>query len=417
MNKNNKLILTAAIAGLIGGGVAFGGASFVQQRIDDSSTAVPTGSNSGGTTKVSDVKVNVDTQSEKAFNTIKDSVVSVINLQKASNSSSGQGVIGSIFGSGSKSQSKSDSSQLETASEGSGVIYKKNGNTAYIVTNNHVVSGSNSLEIIMSDGKKLPAELVGKDSITDLAVLKINASDVQKVASFGDSDDIKVGETALAIGSPLGSEYATSLTQGIISAKKRTVSTAAEDGQAAGEATVIQTDAAINPGNSGGPLINLAGQVVGINSMKLASTGDSSGTSVEGMGFAIPSNEVVSIIDQLVKNGKITRPALGVATVDLTQVSASQQKSVLKLPSNIQDGAVIMQVFGSSPASNAGLKKYDVVTKVDNHKISGLSGLRDTLYKYKVGDKITVGYYRNGNYKTANVTLTETSNKLTEQAK
>ncbi|MDY8107500.1 S1C family serine protease [Pediococcus pentosaceus] len=404
--KNNKIIITAAIAGLLGGGVAYGGASFVQNRMEATTTAVPTGSNKSGETQTSNVKVNVSSQSSKAFSTVKDSVVSVINLQKENNNDP-DNILNSIFGdSESSSSKKSSSDKLQTASEGSGVIYKKSGDAAYIVTNNHVVSGSNSLEVIMSNGKKLPAKIVGTDSVTDLAVLKINSAPVTTVASFGDSDNIKVGETALAIGSPLGSEYATSLTQGIISAKKRTIETYNSNGQGTGEATVIQTDAAINPGNSGGPLINLAGQVIGINSMKLSSSGNS--TSVEGMGFAIPSNEVVSVIDQLVKNGKIDRPALGVTLVDLTAISSDQQKSILKLPSSVTGGSVIMSV-NAGPAKSAGLKKYDVVTKVDGKSVKDTAELREALYKHKVGDTIKVGYYHNGKYKTTDVKLTKTA--------
>lgn len=153
-----------------------------------------------------------------------------------------------------------------------------------------MISGANKVEVLLNSGKKLSATVVGHDSVTDLAVLKISAKDVKQVASFGNSDNIKVGETALAIGSPLGSEYATSLTQGIISAKSRTINVTNSSGVTTGQATVIQTDAAINPGNSGGALVNLQGQVIGINSMKLSSTGSSESTSVEGMGFAIPSN-------------------------------------------------------------------------------------------------------------------------------
>ncbi|KAF0426055.1 trypsin-like peptidase domain-containing protein [Pediococcus acidilactici] len=404
--KNNKIIITAAIAGLLGGGVAYGGASFVQNRMEATTTAVPTGSNKSGETQTSNVKVNVSSQSSKAFSTVKDSVVSVINLQKENNNDP-DNILNSIFGdSESSSSKKSSSDKLQTASEGSGVIYKKSGDAAYIVTNNHVVSGSNSLEVIMSNGKKLPAKIVGTDSVTDLAVLKINSAPVTTVASFGDSDNIKVGETALAIGSPLGSEYATSLTQGIISAKKRTIETSNSNGQGTGEATVIQTDAAINAGNSGGPLINLAGQVIGINSMKLSSSGNS--TSVEGMGFAIPSNEVVSVIDQLVKNGKIDRPALGVTLVDLTAISSDQQKSILKLPSSVTGGSVIMSV-NAGPAKSAGLKKYDVVTKVDGKSVKDTAELREALYKHKVGDTIKVGYYHNGKYKTTDVKLTKTA--------
>ncbi|AMV63045.1 Serine protease, DegP/HtrA, do-like [Pediococcus damnosus] len=416
-NKNLwTVIVTALIAGLIGGGIAFGVGNYINNRQAESETAVPSGSNSTGTTKTSNVNVNVSSQSEKAYSSIKNAVVTVINLKKES-SNSNNSLYGSIFGnSSSSSNSSSKSNNLETYAEGSGVIYKKSGNAAYVVTNNHVISGSNAVEIIMSNGKKLSAKVVGKDSVTDLAVLKINSSEVSTVASFGNSNSIKVGETALAIGSPLGSDYATSLTQGIISAKKRTVATTNESGQETGEATVIQTDAAINSGNSGGPLINLAGQVVGINSMKLASSG-SSGTSVEGMGFAIPSNEVVTIINQLIEKGKIVRPAIGASLLDLTDITASQQKSILKLPSKVTEGAVIYNTYASSPARNAGLKKYDVVTNLDGTKITSVATLRDKLYKLKVGDSVKISWYRGSTLKTGIIKLTETTSELSSQDK
>ncbi|GAX07523.1 serine protease [Secundilactobacillus silagincola] len=403
-----KVAVTALVAGLLGGGIAYGGANYISNR---DTTSVPAGSNKSGTASTSNMKVNVSSQASKAFSNVKDSVVSVINLQKENQSSN---TLNGILGGSDSSSDSSSSGSLQASSEGSGVIYKKAGNSAYIVTNNHVVSGSNALEVILSNGKKIDAKLVGKDAVTDLAVLKVNSADVSKVATFGNSDNIKVGETALAIGSPLGSQYATSLTEGIISAKKRTVATTDETtNQQTGNATVIQTDAAINPGNSGGPLINLAGQVVGINSMKLASSG--TGTSVEGMGFAIPSNEVVSVINQLIKNGKIVRPALGIKYVDLSEISKTQQKSILKLPSSVENGVVIMEKPGSStPAGRAGLEKYDVITALDGKKISTNSTLRDLLYKYKVNDTVTVTYYHNGNQKTAKVKLTETTSQLNQ---
>lgn len=420
MFKNKNLwtvIITALVAGLIGGGIAFGAANYMSNRQAESETAVPSGSNSTGSTKTSNVKVNVSSQSEKAYSSIKNAVVTVINLKKESSTSSNS-LYGSIFGDSSSSSksSSSDSSKLETYAEGSGVIYKKSGNAAYVVTNNHVISGSNAVEIIMSNGKKLSAKVVGKDTVTDLAVLKINSSSVSTVASFGDSNSIKVGETALAIGSPLGSDYATSLTQGIVSAKKRTVATTNEAGQETGEATVIQTDAAINSGNSGGPLINLAGQVIGINSMKLSSS-SSSGTSVEGMGFAIPSNEVVTIINQLISKGKIVRPAIGASLLDLTDITASQQKSVLKLSSKVNEGAVIYKTYAGSPARNAGLKKYDVITKLDGTKITSVATLRDKLYKLKVGDSVKITWYRGNTQKTGTIKLTETTSELSSEAK
>lgn len=409
-----KVAATALVAGLLGGGIAFGGATYVSNHTA-TSTSVPTGSNSGGTTSTSKMSVKVDSQASKAFQAVKGSVVSVINMQRQNQSSSGlSGILGDIYGDSSNSSSSNSKSSLETASEGSGVIYKKSGNAAYVVTNNHVVSGSNALEVILSNGKKLEASLVGKDAVTDLAVLKINGSDVNKVASFGNSDNIQVGESALAIGSPLGSQYATSLTEGIISAKKRSVPVTDEStNQQTGNATVIQTDAAINPGNSGGPLINLAGQVIGINSMKLAS--DSNGTSVEGMGFAIPSNEVVSIINQLIAKGKVVRPALGIKYVDLANISQSQQKSVLKLPTSVSSGVVVMANPSSgTPASSAGLKKYDVITSLGGKAISDDATLRDILYQHKIGDTVSITYYHNGAKKTTNVKLTETTSQLNQ---
>ena len=270
-----------------------------------------------------------------------------------------------------------------------------------MVTNNHVVAGSSALQVIMSNGKKVDADLVGSDAATDLAVLKINSANVKTVASFGNSNSITAGQDVLAIGSPMGSEYANTVTKGIVSANNRTLK-AGTDGTLT---SVIQTDAAINSGNSGGPLINMAGQVIGINSMKLASNND--GSSVEGMGFAITSNEVVSIINQLVKNGKISRPALGVGMIDLSNVTTDQQKSVLKLPSNITKGVVIAQVEDGSVADNAGLKKYDVITKLGDKTINNTSELRAALYKYKVGDSVKITFYRDGQQQTVTVHLTK----------
>lgn len=416
-NSLVKVAVTALVAGLLGGGVAYGGINyFSNNNVTTSSTSVPTGSNKSGSTSTANVKVNVSSQATKVFKDNKAAVVSVINLQKQSTSSGWSGILGGADGSNddSSSSSSSSNSKLQEYSEGSGLIYKTSGNAAYIVTNNHVVSGSNAIQVIMSNGTKLSAKLVGTDSVTDLAVLKINSAKVTKTASFGNSDNIEVGENALAIGSPLGSNYATTLTEGIISAKKRTVATTNTSGQQTGYATVIQTDAAINPGNSGGPLFNLAGQVIGINSMKLSS--DSSGTSVEGMGFAIPSNEVVKIINELVANGEVVRPALGVATYNLSSISAGDRKSVLKLPTSVTSGVVIMKTYSGSPAKAAGLAKYDVITELGGKKITSLANLRTALYEHKVNDTVTVKYYHEGSLKTANMKLTETTKTLTKQS-
>ena len=175
-------------------------------------------------------------------------------------------------------------------------------------------------------------------------------------------------------------------------------------GQATGEATVIQTDAAINPGNSGGPLVNAAGQIVGINSMKLASNSD--GSSVEGIGFAIPSNEVVKIINELVENGKVERPSLGIRVLDLDQITDDSQSS-LKLPDNITKGVVVYSTTSGSVAKDAGLKKYDVIVKLGKKKITSVADLHTALYSHSVGDTVSIQYYRNGKLNTANVHLTK----------
>ncbi|WP_307994791.1 S1C family serine protease [Weissella viridescens] len=385
---SKKVLITALVAGLVGGGISAGTVAFFannNQQVQQTSNV-----------KVEDSKVKGEASATKAFNKVSGAVVSVLNIQSQGRS------VSDLFGVADDDSGKSSD---KTASEGSGVIYKKSGNEAYIVTNNHVVSGAKKLQILMSDGTKVSAKLVGTDEMTDLAVLKIDASDVKEVASFADSSQLEPGQTALAIGSPLGSEYATSVTEGIISAPKREISAENEDGKSLGKATVIQTDAAINPGNSGGPLINLAGQVVGINSMKLSGSGD--GTSVEGMGFAIPANTVTKVISELEQNGKVTRPSLGISLVDLDNVSAQDQKETLKLPADAS-GVVVMKVSNGSAAAAAGLKQYDVITKLDKTNVTDASSLRDALYQHKVGDKVQVSYYRDGKMQTTTVHLTKT---------
>ena len=393
-----KVFLVALAGGILGGGIVIGGCAVYNRY----SSQTVTQDNRKGKTVTSNIKVTETNQATKAFNKVKNAVVSVEAYSSSDNS------LDSLFGNFGGGKSAKETSE----SEGSGVIYKKTGNTAFIVTNNHVIAGSNKVEVLMSNGKKLPATVVGHDAISDLAVLKINAQDVTEVASFGNSDDIQVGQTALAIGSPLGSEYATSLTEGIISAKKRTIDVTNSQGVTTGQETVIQTDAAINPGNSGGPLINLAGQVIGINSMKLSSTGTGSGssTSVEGMGFAIPSNEVVSIINQLVANGKVIRPALGISLIDLTNVPEEQQRSVLNLPSSVTGGIVVAKINDNSPLKGSGIQKGDVIVSLGGKKVTGSASLREALYAHKLGSTVEIGYYHNGQEKTTKVRLTLEAN-------
>ncbi|MFZ1656339.1 MAG: PDZ domain-containing protein, partial [Lactococcus raffinolactis] len=220
-----------------------------------------------------------------------------------------------------------------------------------------------------------------------------------------------VGEPAIAIGSPLGSEYANSATEGIISSLSRKVIMQNESNETV-NVNAIQTDAAINPGNSGGALINVEGQVIGINSSKISATGSSSrDVSVEGMGFAIPSNDVVEIISKLEKDGEIKRPALGVQMVDLTGIN-SRYIDELKLPDSVTAGVVVAKVQKGLPADTAGLKKYDVITKIGDTKVTTSTELQSALYKYNVGDEMKVTYYREGKEKTATVKLATSSDKL-----
>ena len=403
MKKNNGIWrkLGLGLVGGIIGGLVTAGIFYAVMGSGNAASNSGGHQNSAGETVVENVKVNVDSDITNAVDKVQDAVVSVINLQSQNQGTNG---FGQLFGQ--QQQESSDDSNLEASSEGSGVIYKKSGNSAYIVTNNHVVEGQQGLEVLLKDGTKVKAELVGTDAYSDLAVLKISADKVNKVASFGDSNSLKVGEPAIAIGSPLGSEYANSVTSGIISSLNRQVTRTNESNQTV-NINAIQTDAAINPGNSGGPLVNIEGQVIGINSSKIASTSaSSSGVSVEGMGFAIPSNDVVNIINQLEKDGKVTRPALGITMVDLSAVSTQQQEQILKIPESVTNGVIVTSVQPATPAEKAGLKQYDVITKIDDTDVSSGVELQSVLYQKKVGDSVKVTYYRGKEKKTTTIQLT-----------
>ncbi|MTD41965.1 PDZ domain-containing protein [Erwinia sp. CPCC 100877] len=404
--KENNLLKKfgmGLIGGLLGGALAFGGAYAItnQNASSTSSTSTSTVTDNKGDTKVTNVNLDVNSDVTKAVDKVKNAVVSVINLQTVSQNTDSFG--GLFGGSDGEDSNNSDSgSDLQAASEGSGVIYKKDGKTAYVVTNNHVVDQAKGLEIVLHDGTKIEGELVGTDSYTDLAVIKIASDKVDAVAEFGNSDNLKIGEPALAIGSPLGSAYANSVTQGIISSLNRNIQNE-NNGQAI-NINAIQTDAAINPGNSGGPLVNIEGQVIGINSVKIVQS--ESQVSVEGMGFAIPSNDVVNIINQLEKEGKVTRPALGIGMKDLSEISTQQRKQVLNLPDSVQTGVLVATVQTATPAEKAGLERYDVITKIDDKEVESITDLQSTLFKKKVGDKMKITYYRDGKEKSTTVDLT-----------
>lgn len=293
------------------------------------------------------------------------------------------------------------------AGEGSGVIYKKDNKHAYLVTNTHVISGADRLDIQFADGSKVEGEVVGSDVYSDISVVRIPADKVQEVATLGDSSQLSIGETAIAIGSPLGTDYANSVTQGIISSLERTVTSRSEDGQTI-STKALQTDAAINPGNSGGPLINIDGQVIGITSSKIASS--ISGVSVEGMGFAIPSNEVIAIVEQLEQNGSVNRPALGISMTNLTNLSTSDLDQ-LQLPETVQSGVVIRSIQADFPVDGK-LKQYDVITKIDDSEVQSTSDLQTALYSKKLNDTITIEYYRDGKLEKVEVKLDKSTKDL-----
>lgn len=396
MAKGNlgKLLLT----GVVGGAIALGGSAIYQTATNQNGTS----SSNTTSTKVSNVSVNVSTDVTAAIKKVSGSVVSVMNYQKQNSSDD----FSSIFGNKSSSAS-SDSLQL--ASEGSGVIYKKDGDSAYVVTNYHVIASNDSLDVLLSGGQKVSAKVVGYDEYTDLAVLKISSEHVKDVATFADSSKLTVGEPTIAVGSPLGSQFANTATEGILSATSRQVTLSQENGQTT-NINAIQTDAAINPGNSGGALINIDGQVIGITQSKLTTTEDGS-TSVEGMGFAIPSNDVVNIINKLESDGKVSRPALGIRMVDLSDLSTNDS-SQLNLPSSVTGGVVVYSVQSGMPAATAGLKAGDVITKVGDTSVTSSTDLQSALYSHNVNDTVKVTYYRDGKSHTANIKLDKTTSEL-----
>ena len=351
--------------------------------------------NPTNTTTVSKTAVKNENSTTQAVDKVKDAVVSVITYSSNSQNS----LITS-------DETDTDTNAEQVFSEGSGVIYKKEGDTAYIVTNTHVINGAKKVDIRLADGTKVPGDIVGSDTYSDIAVVKIAADKVTTVAEFGDSNQLTVGETAIAIGSPLGSEYANTVTQGIVSSLNRNVSLKSEDGQAI-STNAIQTDTAINPGNSGGPLINIQGQVIGITSSKIASNG---GTSVEGLGFAIPANDVINIIKQLEKDGKVTRPALGIHMVNLSNLNTTDLQK-LKLPGNVTSGVAVRSVQKNMPA-NGHLQQYDVITKIDDKAISSTTELQSALYSHSIGDSMTVTYYRDGKEETTTIKLDKSTSDL-----
>ena len=392
--KNNygKLFLTVFAAFALGATRVFGAQAVM-------------GTGKALNSSVTTTKEDKDNQqiTINAISKAKDAVVSIVNYQSNSSNNLESILGGNSRRSGSDSSESSNSSELKPASSGSGVIYKKSGNTAYVVTNNHVVNGAKKLSVILSDGTNVNAEVVGTDVWTDLAVLKISGDNVTATMDFADSDKIAVGETAFAIGSPLDVNLSNTVTKGIVSAVNRQIPMDVDgDGKNDWNQTVIQTDAAINPGNSGGALINNEGKLIGINESKIAKA--TSNVSAEGIGFGIPSNEVKLITEQLEQSGKVIRPALGVQLVSVNTVDSDTLKSQLNFEG--KQGVVVRFVENGTPAAQAGIEKYDIITKLNGEDVKDVAAVRKYLFeKTKIGDTVKVTYYRNGKENTTSVVV------------
>ncbi len=290
-------------------------------------------------------------------------------------------------------------SSVESGS-GTGVIFKQTNDGTYIVTNNHVIEGASQLEVSLYDGEKVQAEVIGADALTDLAVLKIDGQYGDNTLEFGDSSTLRPGDEVLAIGNPLGLDLSRTVTQGIVSAVDRSISVSTSAGE--WDLNVIQTDAAINPGNSGGALINTKGEVIGINSLKISNSG------VEGLGFAIPSNDLLPIVNEIIDTGKVTRPYIGIGLANLDQVP---QNYLQGLPESVTQGIMVTNIDPESGAAKAGIEVGDVIVSIDGKEVAGASDLRKHLYSdLKVGDKVMVTLYRGG--EKMEIPLTLTTNNL-----
>ena len=276
--------------------------------------------------------------------------------------------------------------QLTERGTGSGVIYDKSG---LIATNNHVVEGAQEIIVSLTDGRSVKGKVLGADAATDLAVVKIDVDGDLPVAEFGDSSTLQVGEPAIAIGNPLGLEFRGSVTVGVISALNRSI----ELGDR--KFTLIQTDAAINPGNSGGALVNADGEVVGINSAKVAVSG------VEGIGFAIPVNSAKPILDELANHGRIARPYIGASLID-KDISARYGFDL-----DLHGGIFVMKIVTNGPVYNAGMRPGDIILTFDGAKVETVPELRAKLAEKKVGDVVTIVVLRAGIERSLQVTLQE----------
>lgn len=283
---------------------------------------------------------------------------------------------------------------------GTGFAYKNDDTYGYILTNNHVVEGAKTVKVSNTEGKTVDATLMGSDEYADLAVLRVEKDFVLQIATLGSSADLQIGDSVFTVGTPVSLTYQGSVTKGIISGLDRMVTVELKNG---GNfmMDVIQTNAAINPGNSGGPLVNLKGEVVGINTLKLVRD------EIEGMGFAIPIEMVTAVLERLETGKKIERPLLGVGLADTTNSYLLYRNNIL-LEKDYENGVVVVSVDENSDAHKAGLERGDVILKINDSEIKDNAHFRYILYKYSIGETIQLQIERKGESKTISLKLTNT---------
>ncbi|UJF26478.1 S1C family serine protease [Planococcus sp. 107-1] len=386
--KKRSGYFASSFSGLIAGALLVG---VVLPGFTDNEQATESAVNGTSTTEASEHVQNVSqivtTDVTETVEQTSGAVVGVSNLQKAQ--------LNPFM--------PAADAEAKEAGVGSGVIYKKDGESAFIVTNNHVVEGAEQVVVTLADETELEAEVLGTDAWTDLAVLKVAGDSIKTVAEFGDSSVLKAGEPVIAIGNPLGLQFSGSVTTGVISGTERLIPIDInQDGKEDWQSEVIQTDAAINPGNSGGALINSHGQLIGINSMKIAQD------AVEGIGLAIPINSAIPIIEDLESKGEVERPSIGVGILDLADIPQQYRESELNLPADVKGGIVVQSVADGSGAAKAGIEAYDVIVEMDGEAVNSVMELRQHLYnESEIGDTLKVKAYRDGEIQEFEVELTE----------
>ncbi len=292
----------------------------------------------------------------------------------------------------------------QLASTGTGFVYKEVNGKAYIMTNHHVINGVQNVKLIMSDNSVVDAKVMGSEAYSDIAVLSVDSNKIKDIAIIGDSNKLKVGDTLFAVGSPEGSDYAGTVTKGILSGKDRLVEVALTNNASSDYyMRVLQTDTAINPGNSGGPICNINGEVIGVTNMKLVDA------TVEGMGFAIPIEDALFYAATLEKAQEVVRPYIGVGMLDITDEYTLWQNGILK-DESIDSGVAVLEVAENSPAAKAKLKKGDIIISLGGEKIESIAEFRYQLYKHSPNEIIELEYVRDKKVKKIEIKLSENKN-------